>query len=457
MAPTTLPQEFITRLQERLGTEAPLFFETLDGPTPVSVRLNARKPSTKWAVNPAVPWCSQGRYLEQRPAFVEDPAIHAGQYYVQEASSMFLDWAVQQLPPAKRMLDLCGAPGGKSTLLASRLPEDGVLLANEVIGKRAAILAENLLKWGATNAWVTQSDPSRLGKLGPVFDLVVVDAPCSGEGLFRKDLEARKEWSSAGVSHCASRQKRILAEAAELVMPGGILIYSTCTYNSEENQQNVSWLLEQGDWEGLALNPDPNWGVETIAIGEAEGYALMPHRLQGEGFFLTALRKTSATTTRDLRWKKKQIGAWKPFQLEKIGPLKEHLIDPGRYSWWIDDQSEVIGIPAGQEAFANHVAHTLPVQQWGLHLGRVSPKEFIPTHSLALSGELSNETPALDLDRKSALRYLQREYFETDLPAKRGWYLIRFEGLELGWAKVVPGRLNNYYPKAFRIRKRLDL
>ncbi len=445
-------------MQAQLGAESAAFEQALETNAPVSIRLNPKKSmALEETENLTIPWCAQGRYLPARPAFVEDPAFHAGQYYVQEASSMFLDWAVRQLPAPHRVLDLCGAPGGKSTLLAAAIPSESILVANEVIGKRAAILAENLTKWGYPNTLVTSADPAVWARSEAQFDWVVVDAPCSGEGLFRKDPQAREEWSPEAVTLCAARQKRILAEALKLVLPGGHMIYSTCTYNASENQENIQWVLEQGGWETIALSVPPEWGVQEVPIANGSGYAFWPHRVKGEGFFLAVLRKVAGEELRSARWKKKAIGPWKPFRLEKLNSWAQYLENTAAYSWWCDQQQEVVGIPVGHEAWLAGWIKSIAVQQWGGHIGRLSPKEFIPSHGLAMSPMLDTNYSALPLDRTQALRYLQREALPMPAVSAKGWKLARYENLALGWLKVVPGRMNNYYPKAFRIRKQLHL
>ncbi len=205
-----------------------------------SVRLNPRKAAAPSFIQTgAVPWCGAGRYLSERPVFTLDPLFHAGAYYVQEASSMFVQHAVESLVdlngPALRVLDLCAAPGGKSTLLAGLLRDEDLLVSNEVIQARAAILAENMSRWGQMNTWVSQNDPKDFAALGAYFDIMLIDAPCTGSGLWRKDEAAMDEWSPEHVKLCSERQKRIVADALPALKPGGLLLYATCSYSPEEN------------------------------------------------------------------------------------------------------------------------------------------------------------------------------------------------------------------------------
>ena len=239
-----LHSAFLRQMQEILPEDNSSFIEAINGEVPISVRINPYKNSQlDLPFDQPIPWTSEGHYLKKRPVFTLDPSFHAGAYYVQEASSMFIEQAIKQLVDLDgtvRALDLCAAPGGKSTLVSSLLNEESLLVSNEVIGSRYKILIENMHKWGNSNQLIINHDVKDLGHLNGFFNLILVDAPCSGEGLFRKDKKARSEWSENNVALCAARQKRILAEASELLAPDGILIYSTCTYNEHENEQMLT-------------------------------------------------------------------------------------------------------------------------------------------------------------------------------------------------------------------------
>jgi len=234
-----LPAEFAGRMRSRLGSESETFFRALGDEAVVSVRYNPLKLALPANLK-AVPWCRTGAYLDQRPVFTFDPAIHAGCYYVQEASSMFLEQAVVQLKLHEKKilaLDLCASPGGKTTHLASLLHPDSLILSNETIQSRLAPLKENVIKWGSGNVLVTQNDPADFASLESFFDLVVIDAPCSGEGLFRKDHDSMQQWSPQNCDLCASRQQGILKDVLPCLKPGGVLVYSTCTFNEKENEE----------------------------------------------------------------------------------------------------------------------------------------------------------------------------------------------------------------------------
>ncbi|HEX8060200.1 MAG TPA: RsmB/NOP family class I SAM-dependent RNA methyltransferase, partial [Cyclobacteriaceae bacterium] len=260
-----------------------------------SIRINRlKKPNL---AGEHVSWCSTGIYLPERPVFTLDPNFHAGAYYVQEASSMFLEQAVKSsvdLSKPLRVLDLCAAPGGKSTHLLQLISNESLLVSNEVIRSRAMILSENIQKWGKSNVIVTNNDPKDFTELNGYFDLIVVDAPCSGEGLFRKDEDAMQEWSDENVNLCSLRQRRILADVWPALKENGVLIYCTCTYNEAENENNLKWLSEQKDIELIDLPHFP--GVEKTT-----GYRFMPHKVKGEGFFIAAVRKKSQERSIRLR------------------------------------------------------------------------------------------------------------------------------------------------------------
>ena len=284
-----LPIAFKERLLHQLGEQAYLEFEAaLNTETPVSFRINKQKLNTELNYS-KVSWCSTGYYLPERPLFVSDPLWHAGAYYVQEASSMVLEQAFAKIREVidtdLRVLDLCAAPGGKSTHLSSLLNDNDILLSNEVIQTRVSVLKENLLKWGFPNTIICNNDSRDFSQLGEIFDVVVVDAPCSGEGLFRKDPNATEQWTVDNVQTCELRQKRILQEIVKCVKEGGFIIYSTCTYNPGENEAQIEY-LEQNGFKSVPFHFENK--LES-------SYQLMPHTHRGEGFFIALLQKTETS------------------------------------------------------------------------------------------------------------------------------------------------------------------
>ena len=295
-----LPSSLINELNQLSGFDESAFRAAHDHRPPVSVRLHPVKGREVFANEETVPWFAGGRYLPERPVFTLDPSYHAGAYYVQEASSMFLAQLLQQAIGGRtnlRVLDLCAAPGGKSTLIASMLDPDSLLVSNEVIRTRASILEENMCRWGYMNSWITSNDPRDIGRLSGYFDIIVVDAPCSGSGLWRKDPAALNEWSNANVQLCGERQQRILADIWPALKTNGILIYATCSYSPQEDENILTWLASDLLAVSQPALPIPaQWGIEPVsAPGTITGYRCYPHKVKGEGFFIAALSKTEDT------------------------------------------------------------------------------------------------------------------------------------------------------------------
>ena len=280
---------FVERTEKLFGKERfARFMQALDGEPVVSVRYNTSKqmPDDE---NASVPWAANGRYLSSRPVFTADPLFHAGCYYVQEASSMFIERFIEQyIDSPVRALDLCAAPGGKTTHLLSLLPKGSMLVSNEPVAQRAQVLAENVIKWGNPNSVVTRNEPADFGSFTNFFDLIVVDAPCSGEGMFRKDSGAVEQWSLSNVEQCVKRQKRILADIWPTLRPGGVLVYSTCTFNREENEDCVAWIAEELGATPLTVEADEAWGVTGALVGDMPVYRFLPGYTAGEGFFINS-------------------------------------------------------------------------------------------------------------------------------------------------------------------------
>ena len=303
---TRLPEKFETSISQKLGSDLPAFIESLNESPPVSIRINPHKNKRPAPADP-IPWCPFGQYLPQRPVFTLDPLFHAGSYYVQEASSMFLGEALRQSTDLRlplRVLDLCAAPGGKSTHILSLIGTESLLVSNEVIRSRASILSENIQKWGYPNAIVTNNEASDFQQLKGFFDVIVIDAPCSGEGLFRKDPNAINEWSPDDVQRCSARQKRIVTDVWAALRENGILIYCTCTYNESENEDNLKWLKENYSLDFIRLRTETSWGITEVETNGLFAYRFFPHKTRGEGFFLSVMRKTESCATKNMKSKK---------------------------------------------------------------------------------------------------------------------------------------------------------
>ncbi len=415
---------------------------------PVSIRFN---PNKNWksrnAYFPlqAVAWCENAFYLPERPSFTSDPLFHAGAYYVQEASSMFLHHVLKQINadnPGKFLVDLCAAPGGKSTLIQGLIDESSLLVSNEIIKTRVGILQENLTKWGAMNCIVTQNDPKDFGRLEGWFDYLIVDAPCSGSGLFRKDPGAMRHWSESQVEHCSLRQKRILEDSIDCLKENGYLIFSTCSYSFIEDEAVMNWLVEQG-FESQRIDIDPGWGIVETAENNTWGYRFYPDRLKGEGFFIAVFRNTRQPVHTLLHNK----------SAEWISKKQQARLDA-----FISNIHAYEVFSHNETMFALHPHHknileslmgSLYIKQAGTELGEFSRKDFIPAHALAMSQLLAPITEVIELNLEESLQYLRRA--DLAVEGKQGWSLMTFEGLALGWAKILPNRLNNYYPKEWRI------
>ena len=441
-----LPEAFVSRTKKLMGDEFKELEKALDSVPPTSVRVN-----TKTELNPSdekTPWCESGFYLKERPLFTADPIFHAGAYYVQEASSMFLEQAVKQhFPTARTVLDLCAAPGGKSTLLSEALPETSLLVSNEIIRSRAYILAENLIKWGNPNILVTNNEPKDFDKLPGFFDAIVIDAPCSGEGMFRKDAGAIQEWSEYNVRLCAERQREIVSSVWEALKTDGILVYSTCTFNREENEENVQWICNELGAELLSIDLQGNNNITHTDFG----YRFYPHKTKGEGFFLSVLMKTSlqSHTFKSKNIEKKGIKFVTKTDIPTLS-----LKDSNRWTFVIENNL----INAYDSERLNDfliLNKQLKCMTSGLLLGEMKGSDFIPSANIALSKMLDRDSvEAIEVDYETAILYLRKE--AISLPdSKRGYVLICYKGLGLGWVKNLGNRCNNLYPQEWRIRMKI--
>lgn len=436
----SLPPDFVTRVQQDPFLGNPLL-EALATEPPTSIRRNPWKQVADLPIDRAIPWSENGFFLSERPLFTLDPLFHAGSYYPQEAGSQLLDAVLKALPLPNEpvILDLCAAPGGKSTLIASFLNNTGLLVSNEVIQSRAKILKENLTKWGATNTIVTNNDPADFARVPNTFDCIVVDAPCSGEGMFRKDHAARNEWSQNNVDLCAARQRRIVMDVWDSLNPGGFLVYSTCTFNTQENEENVAWFARESDAEIIHIplsfaKPDR---TET-------GWYALPNELDTEGFYLAVLRKPDGHSSKK-KWVKNP-----KLQLFKDRSLAEPFItgtDLSLIQW----QEYVFALPGTFEETAFHLHQQLRVIKLGTELGEAARKGLIPNEALALNPFIRNkELSNIQLSREQALSYLHGDTFQLD--GSHGFQLMTYQNEALGWIKHLGNRFNNLYPKEWRIR-----
>lgn len=446
-----LPLPLENRLRVQLGEAFEQFQDALGEPPPISIRMNPGKPIHQDPEGDPIPWSRQGRYLESRPRFTDDPLFHAGTYYVQEASSMFLEYVVESVIDLKRdlrVLDLSAAPGGKSTHLQALLTKDSLLVANEIIASRNKILRQNLARWGGDNHLVTQSDPKYFRNLPNFFDLILVDAPCSGEGLMRKDPGAMKEWSEDNVILCSRRQKRILADVVTSLSSGGILIYSTCTFSELENEDNMKWLEEESGMIPLPLDIPESWGIVRSGPQRA-GCRFYPNRTRGEGFFIAALKKADSPST--LRRKK-----GKSVRYPDLASPEDHkwLYAPDRYVF-LNREEHRIAIPKLIYEDYLTISQSLRVTNSGLYLGKVYHGQLKPSPELALNQALSQDIQSIEFSVEEALDYLAHinKSHGPDFPP--GYNLVVHKGFGLGWLHVLnTGQIRNKYPVAWRILQR---
>lgn len=519
-----LPSEFIERTRQLMGeAECNALCRALQADEPVSIRTNTGKNAPVPPQAHPVPWTDNGFYLNRRPAFTFDPLFHAGFYYVQEAASMFIAQAVRRyVNRPVVMLDLCAAPGGKSTLVRNCLPQGSLLVANEVMRARSQVLAENLIKWGNPEVIVTNNDPADFSRLEERFDVILTDVPCSGEGMFRKDDRAISEWSSEGVELCWKRQRRIVADIWPCLKQGGILIYSTCTFNREENEDNVAWIASTLGAEVLPVDTETEWGITGNLTGEDfPVYRFLPHHTSGEGLFVAVLRKKPDSEAGNFCFigentRREEAdgchagngGEWFADGISPSGDSEEEkpasvysrrtiaetiytdaerrgrkaegfrkggkgkamqkgskvsgvsfpketeawIQHAGNFSFRMED-TLAIAIPADYAGFYDELKESLRILHTGITIAELKGKDWMPSHTLAMSTALCKDAfPQTDLTLAQALSYLRREAIILDSSVPKGYVLVTYRHVPLGFVKNLGNRANNLYPQEWRIR-----
>jgi 16S rRNA C967 or C1407 C5-methylase (RsmB/RsmF family)/NOL1/NOP2/fmu family ribosome biogenesis protein len=442
------PKEFIKRLDSQKYIEKETLLKALHEPSPASIRINPSKRKNTPENSEPVPWCNSGYYLGMRPSYTLDPFFHSGCYYPQEASGMFIEQVIKQtggIGEKSRILDLCGAPGGKSTHLSHLIGPGNLLVSNEVIRSRAAILAETITKWGSGNTLVTQNDPAMFGRLSGYFDIILLDAPCSGEGMFRSKT-AVDEWSVENTVHCSVRQKRILMDIWPALKENGLLIYCTCTFNPGENEENIKWLTGKHQAECLQLNITDFKGITEIDFQGIYGYGFYPDKVRGEGFFISVVRKTASQKENNVRSHRKV----------ELTPDKNDIAVAGKWTDFSNERllkwgDECIAVPCAMEDYI-YLFQNLKIVKAGTKLFVVKKNNYLPSHELALSDLLRNDAfPHVELNLQDAIAYLRRDSFLLhDSPV--GWDLVTYKGVNLGFINNIGSRFNNYFPVEWRIR-----
>ena len=448
-----LPEAFCEAMRSTLGeVEAERLFAALDDCPPTSVRRNPHKLAEN-AEGRSVAWSRYGTYLDARPQFTLDPHFAGGAYYVQEAGSQFVDHILSALHiDGGRVLDMCAAPGGKTTIYSTAVGRKGLVVANEYVRNRAVVLADNVRKWGIGNVVVTNNDPSHLATFKGWFDVVAVDAPCSGEGMFRKDEGARSEWSAESVKMCAVRQMSILDEAWQALRGGGVLIYSTCTFNHTENEGIVAQMSEHfGDAivEAETIPTDESWGIECGRVGAVQTFRFYPHRTESEGFFVAVARKASDC----------DCGRVTPKPRKRV-MADAAKADVAELSRWVDEPSEMrfamvgdtlYGYAAERYDEVRALAESLTVIYSGVAMGQIFKHRLKPDWALSqYVGLRSDAVARVEVSREDALDYLRRHDIAVAQFAE-GLNLVSYEGTPLGFLKRIGARANNMYPLALRI------
>lgn len=460
-----LPAPFVEEIHNLLSCEeAEEMLTAIGNDSPVSIRLNTAKQNS-CSFEKEVPWCKSGYYLKKRLTFTFDPLFHAGVYYVQEAASMFLEQALRQFVSSPvLMLDLCAAPGGKSSLARSVLPEGSLLIANEVIRNRSQILAENLTKWGHPDVIVTNNDPADFTSLTNLFDVILTDVPCSGEGMFRKDEVAVSEWSEENVTLCWQRQRRILSDVWPSLKPGGLLVYSTCTYNTKEDEENVRWICRELGAEVLPIEIEDSWNITgNLLKGEDfPVYRFLPHKTRGEGLFLALLRKNKKSTGEEnFAWGKVKSAKNKDKKNKTAVVVGKNEL--AKAASWISSEKQyqvlakdcsVIAFPTAWEGLLNLLTEKkFRMLSAGCLLGELKGKDLIPQHALAMSSLLKNDAfPQVEIAYEQAIAYLRKETITLPEGTEKGYVLLTYQSHPLGFVKNIGNRSNNLYPSEWRIR-----
>jgi len=441
-----LPVQLLDSLRNVPGFDKEGFEKVHATPEEITcIRINPAKRYQISNVDSQIPWTQFGYYLRERPSFTFDPLFHAGCYYVQEASSMFLEQVFKQLVDLSqplKVLDLSAAPGGKSTHIQSLISAESLLVSNDVIRSRASILKDNIIKWGCENVMVTNNDPKDFETLEGYFDVIVVDAPCSGSGLFRREPGAIEEWSLNHVQLCSLRQQRIVADVWKALKKDGLLIYSTCSYSTDEDEAIVEWMLKEMPAIYCPLSIDARWRITEIS----NGYRFWPHKLKGEGFFISCLKKSDNDNTSPLKYPKAPAFASK----KETEIIEKWAVVEGRKL--VKSQERVYAWPEYLSKDFNFLLNRLRVAYSGTILGAILREKFVPDHALAMSLIKSNSLNSIKLTYEQAIAYLKRKDLSVD-SVQKGWYLVNFENHTLGWVNALSNRINNYYPKELRILK----
>lgn len=447
-----LKQEFKQSVTSLLpSNEATALIECLENSSPVvAIRYNKSKKHDFFKENDFVPWCHDGVYLSTRPQFTFDPLFHAGCYYVQDAASMFISHVIKQkVTRPARYLDLCAAPGGKTTAAIDALPQGSLVVANEVITGRARILADNMTKWGHEATIVTNDSPKNIGRLTHFFDVIAADVPCSGEGMMRKDEQAAAQWSSSLINECAERQRSIIDDIWQALKPEGLLIYSTCTFNREENENIIEYICDNYGATVENVPISQSWNIQGGIKCDFPCYRFFPHKTRGEGLFMAILRKSGGE--RKTLNPDKKTATKKSVSEQLKRDVSNCLSSEVPLSVFINND-KINVYPSCLEKEFSILRSSCRVIQEGIEFATIKGKKNVPSHSLAMSRLLKHDSfPSAELELENAVAYLRGEaiILSSDIP--KGFVIVTFHNMPLGFANNLGNRANNLYPKALRI------
>jgi len=450
-----IPAEFNEMMINLLGPiQADELLQTIEkGEASVGVRLNHLKEFGGFAGSRKVEWSESGFRLDERPVFSLMPEWHGGAFYVQEPASMVYEKIVKELFSGPvRALDLCAAPGGKTTAMMSGVPEGSLFVANEVNRQRAQILKENLMKWGAENYIVASSPVEAFGNMGEEFDLVAVDAPCSGEGMMRKDPQAVAQWSPGLVKQCESVQRGILPHAVAALREGGYLLYSTCTFNRKENEEMMEWLVEEYPLESVDTGLAGKYGISGGIDTDIHALRFFPHLTGSEGLFVALLRKTDtiAVKAENNRKVQKNVVRMKPTSVpEWLSPLQRS----SAIRLDMDGEEKLCVLSERDVKFASKICCSTSVLNLGIESAELKGKNLIPSHDSFMSSAFRKDAfPILELSREEALDYLRKENLPGYADIKKGVCGVSYNGIILGRINNLGNRSNNLYPRQYKIR-----
>lgn len=454
-----LPEEFKANISAEMGENiAKTLFSALDLEPDTSLRINRRKrhDTDLYPGMTQVPWCISGYYLDKRPLFTGNPLIHAGCFYVQDASSMIYETIVDLLVDGNPVVacDLCAAPGGKTTAILNAMPDGSAVLANEFNPARAAILKENICKFGYPEVVVTNTDTSRLTSMKEFFGLVAVDAPCSGEGMMRKDDKARAQWSEGLIRQCSALQREIIGNAVEMLAPGGFLIYSTCTFNFSENEDIAEWIAHEFGLTPVDTGLAGKYGIKPQLKGNIPCLRFLPGFTRGEGLFVAVFKKDG-----DIRNTDRKKSARKNGKGNKKATADSKIIALAKS--WINGEPEILNhdghllaLTPATKALLNAIPQGVHIISVGIEIGEIKGKDLIPAHPLAMSTIMKHPFPEVELTEEAAIAFLSRETVSLPAETPKGFVTMTFKGHPLGFMKNHGNRANNLYPLEWRIRDR---